>query len=42
MIDDSKDLAAQADMIVESIEQDSHYIVDIIISRLKRHYNILY
>ncbi|MDJ1257585.1 MAG: AAA family ATPase [Candidatus Midichloria sp.] len=42
MIDDSKDLAAQADMIVESIEQDSHYIVDIIISRLKKHYNVLY
>lgn len=42
MIDDSKDLAEQADIIVESLENDSHYIVDVIISRLKKHYNVLF
>lgn len=42
LIDDSKDLAVEADIVVESIEQDSHYIVDIIVSKLKKYYNVMY
>ena len=42
MIDESQDFASNADIIVESAEQDSHYIVDTIISKLKKHYNIVF
>ena len=42
LIENSKDLATEADIVVESVEQDSHYIVDIIVSKLKRYYKVLY
>ena len=41
MLDDSKEIAEQADIVIESVEHDSHYVVDIAISRLKKHFNIL-
>ena len=42
MIEDSKPFEMQANIVVESVEQDSHYIVDTIISKLRKHYNVLY
>ncbi len=41
MIDESRDMEAHADIVVESLQQEPHYIIDIIVSKLKQYYNIV-